>query len=691
MDIKSIYYTSNSFDSKFPTNSRSSFKNQIDEHEFHYIKNKNIQIGLKELTIENRYNTFETKYGSPHMIIVQNIHGQKLNPKYEKILQGPDPPEIDIKSGFDYYFLSDQTPAYRIGHIEALRSFTDVKITIAIPVYYRNHEHIARFAVHNIYFKESNLESDEELISYLNYVYRNIEFDIPTVPEARAELFRLDREQKTLFEINKDGFTVFSDKRFMELDIFLSRGLCEILGFSELTLKAVQGSSLRDILESNFRSKKNENIKNAPNWVFRPLYRAEDLETFTSDPNIKRQIDFRWGKEHDYLRISQNGNIVDTFYNTVTSIEQINFDRGKPNLLGLRTSLTKADIFKNCIYDTQIEFVNVRDRAKGVQTFTVKNPSLYETSIENISNAKFEIIDIDTGKRPNFTIGTPTYMQFHVTNNSKMTKRFNIFLDSSDAMSKIYFPINNPADFCIKLPERLVFDKKWEIALKNIFIGNDLYNIYSESCWLTVTIFKTPVEGKTDDAFYVKLYLEDGLYKTIKELCNHIQSLFDHEKLKLKISVKRNSTRVKITCEEKRERDRFLKYTLLLSPHLANILGYDLTNNQEFSLSFHPRKTYIATFTSKIELLIPRNFMILCDVVSESVFGSKTVKILKLLSSSFVREREIITFSFDQDEFIELAIKEFSSIRIRVVDTTGNLIKSLNSHPTRCQVQFRKK
>ena len=135
------------------------------------------------------------------------------------------------------------------------------------------------------------------------------------------------------------------------------------------------------------------------------------------DPNIKRQIDFRWGKEHDYLRISQNGNIVDTFYNTVTSIEQINFDRGKPNLLGLRTSLTKADIFKNCIYDTQIEFVNVRDRAKGVQTFTVKNPSLYETSIENISNAKFEIIDIDTGKRPNFTIGTPTYMQFHVTNN----------------------------------------------------------------------------------------------------------------------------------------------------------------------------------------------------------------------------------------------------------------------------------
>ena len=672
-------------------NTRSSFRNQIDEHEFHYIRNKNIQIGLKELTFENRYNTFETRYGSPHMIIVQNIHGKKLNPKYGKILQGPDLPDIDIESGFDYYFLSDQKPSYRIGHIDAQRSFTDVKISVSIPALHRDHELITRFAVHNIYFKESNLESDEELISYLNYVYHNIEFDIPSVPEARLELFRLDKEKKTLFEIDKDGFTVFSDKRYMELDIFLSRGLCEILGFNELTLEAVQGKSLRGILESNFRSKKYENIKNDPNWVFRPLYRPEDLETFTNDSNIKKLLDFQWGEECDYLRISQNGNIVDTFHNKVTSNKKINFERGKPNILGLRTSLTKADIFKNCVYDTQIEFVNVKDRAEGVQTFNVKNPSLYETSIENISNAKFELIDIDTGKKPNFTVGTPTYMHFHVSNNSRMSKRFNIFFDSSDTLSKIYFPTNKSADFCIKLPERLVFDKQWEIALKNIFIGNDLYNVYSDSCWLSVTIYKSPTEAKKDDQFYTKLFLQDGLYKTTKELCKHIQSLFDREKLNLKISVKRHSTRVKLTCEEKRESGRYLRYTVILSPHLANILGYDLTNNQEFSLPFIPKKTFIATFTPKIELLIPRNFMVLCDVVSESVFGSKTVKILKLLSSNFVRTREIMTFSFDQDEFVELAIKEFSSIRIQVLDTTGNLIKSLNTHPTRCQIQFKLK
>ena len=58
-------------------NTRTSFVNQIDEHEFHYIDNKSIQVGLKGLTFENRYSTFTPKYGSPNMIIVQDNFGQK--------------------------------------------------------------------------------------------------------------------------------------------------------------------------------------------------------------------------------------------------------------------------------------------------------------------------------------------------------------------------------------------------------------------------------------------------------------------------------------------------------------------------------------------------------------------------------------------------------------------------------------
>ena len=64
-NAKNIYYTSNSFQSKYPTNCRSSFSSQIDEQEFHYIDKRNVKIGLKQITFENTYTTFKTKYGSP--------------------------------------------------------------------------------------------------------------------------------------------------------------------------------------------------------------------------------------------------------------------------------------------------------------------------------------------------------------------------------------------------------------------------------------------------------------------------------------------------------------------------------------------------------------------------------------------------------------------------------------------------
>ena len=127
-----------------------------------------------------------------------------------------------------------------------------------------------------------------------------------------------------------------------------------------------------------------------------------------------------------------------------------------------------------------------------------------------------------------------------------------------------------------------------------------------------------------------------------------------------------------------------------MSPALANILGFDRTNERDFIIPFEIKKTCSATFSPNINLLTPRNFMILCDVVSESVFGSKSIRILKLLSSNFEPERDIINFSFHQEEFVDIAIKEFTSIRMQIVDTTGDLIKSTQQYPTRCQIQFMK-
>ena len=475
---KNIYYTSNSFQTDYPENSRSSFINRIDEHEFHYINKQNIKIGLKEITFENTYNTFKTKYGNPNMIIVQDNYGEKVNPLFEKVHPGPESPEIDIQSGLDYYILSDQKPSYGICNLSTPNSFTDVKISAFFTTVFKGKQHVIRFIVHNIYFHESPLQSDKEIIAYLNHVFHNIEFDVPSVPPSRPEGFRLDREKKTLFDVDKYGFVTFWDKRHMGLDIFLSNELCKILGFTRDSLVRDNSETLQELLFSNFAEKKVENIGREIDWVFSSLYKPEELRTFTTDTNVQNILDTKWDNDHGYLRISQDGNIRDSFFNKVISTNTVDLEQGKPVLLGLRTNFSKPDIFKNCRYDTQLEFLNVKDMSRGIQIFKVQHPTLHDTSLEKISNAKFELIDIDTGTRPNFSIGTPTFLHFHVNDKISMNHRFNVFLDSSDKLSKSYFPFNNPSDFCIKLPERLEFNKKWEIALKIFSLGM-IYSIYS--------------------------------------------------------------------------------------------------------------------------------------------------------------------------------------------------------------------
>ena len=405
---------------------------------------------------------------------------------------------------------------------------------------------------------------------------------------------------------------------------------------------------------------------------------------------------------------------------SLTSIRshfKIDLSTLRPEILGLRTNLKTPDIFKNSVYDTQVEFINVKDHPQGVQIHEVKNPVFFETTIEKISSAHFELIDISSGRLPNFSPGSPTYVHLLVNNNPKMSKRFNVFLDSSDKYSKLLFPTNVPHDFTIKLPERLQFDKKWSITLKKIFIGNDLYNIYRDSCWFEVNVIRSLPSNKEvndvptfanqvpPDQFEVydpitgvylydqlhlqsKFHIPDMRIKNITDLCALIQNNFDENNIKIKIWVQ--NERVCLTLM-KNEEYQLREYSVKFSPHLGNILGFDKSGGGEMKIQFKTHPKFTAAYRSNVSLLAPTNFIVLCDVVSESVFGDKSEKILKFLSTSFNSGKDIIDLSFYQDEFVDLNVKEFSTMRIQLVDATGNLIKSGNHIPTRCQVEFVKK
>ena len=164
---------------------------------------------------------------------------------------------------------------------------------------------------------------------------------------------------------------------------------------------------------------------------------------------------------------------------SVTLENEINLNINKPNILALQTDFSEPSIYNN-EYNSTIAYFNSRDVGVEVAEFNIKNPAYYETTIEKFCKSSVTIIDIATKKQPFFSDGSPTYIKVFMKPKTEMGKAFNIFLDSSDKKSKLFYPKNNESEFEIQLPQRLEFNKNWEVCLKTIFLGNDVFNIYED-------------------------------------------------------------------------------------------------------------------------------------------------------------------------------------------------------------------
>ena len=127
---------------------------------------------------------------------------------------------------------------------------------------------------------------------------------------------------------------------------------------------------------------------------------------------------------------------------------------------------------------------------------------------------------------------------------------------------------------------------------------------------------------------------------------------------------------------------------LRLSRYLACILGYTSTPKTFQSLRFDENIEYIAPHNPNMFLTYPKNLIIGCDIVDDTIFGGQHVKLLRLVTNTTNLTSDILTFDFQQDENVSLSIREFKSIHISILDATGNPVKSESNFGTKLQVQF---
>ena len=132
--------------------------------------------------------------------------------------------------------------------------------------------------------------------------------------------------------------------------------------------------------------------------------------------------------------------------------------------------------------------------------------------------------------------------------------------------------------------------------------------------------------------------------------------------------------------------------TLFLSPNLAHIVGfnkYDAESiNEEFEAKFNKTSTQVASHATDLFLLHPRNLIICCDIVNDTIFSGEHVKLLRLVTNPIDVSGDMITFDFLQNEYVELLVKEFKSIRIRIADVSGKTVICDSDLPTRLQIRF---
>ena len=124
--MKNKFFSSNTQNYLFPSNTRNSFYSYIDANDLNYIPDKYLLAALKAITFDNKTTTLKLNHKQPNIIIRQTDATFGWD-NYEGPMQRTIGP-AQFKFGRDYIYINDMVEANdRYGTVEC-RSFTDIKI-----------------------------------------------------------------------------------------------------------------------------------------------------------------------------------------------------------------------------------------------------------------------------------------------------------------------------------------------------------------------------------------------------------------------------------------------------------------------------------------------------------------------------------------------------------------------------------
>ena len=625
---RNIFYASNTQSELFPYNTRTQFNQYVDVHNLDYIKQDDIEVAIKSIAFDNKQSIhIQPTIKQPHIMIVQEITEEEPYTQFMRTILN--------------------TKGEKSGIMKSLKNAKKIEEVIDIS--------------------ESN------------------DFVIVNNCDARRIIVQshLDREFSNILFISNNTIIHHIYLHYKEcfyLDTFINH-INDVL--KSVTFYHDDAKIETDLMQKEYE------LHALPFKILIHEYMAETLGIYTEKQKSSQLLDY-FNNIQDCTKDSPAYMFMNDVYKCKQQLVYYEVKRGisplkvhprlfRSTLYGIRSNISETTI-SSAHYDTIVGVF--QDCGKhDVLNIEFQNPPFFKTRKELLSHAQFNIFDLDSNKNNQTpSIGSPTYIHTIVQAAPKRMKRpFTIFLDSSCPISKQLYPENTNTDFIIELPERLNFRQNWTVTLKTLFLSNKIQNI--EDCHVQYRKIN-PVDYIVRQKAFT---LKNGNYGTLASFIHEIGEEFKRTSMPFNISEVENG-RVKI--KRKGRLKKGYKSELILSKYLASILGFTSSPKQYQALRFDQNPEYIAPHNPNLFLVYPKNLIVGCNIVDDTIFGGQNVKLLRLITNSDNLESDILTFQFHQDEKVMLGIREFKSIHISIMDVTGSPVKSESNFPSRLQLMF---
>ena len=345
---------------------------------------------------------------------------------------------------------------------------------------------------------------------------------------------------------------------------------------------------------------------------------------------------------------------------------------------GVRSTLCLNPVIRGTYADNVVCMFTIEKTLNPIEVkITLNNSFFLSTTKHLISNACFEIINLKTNTVIPSSSIKETIIEVFVKSSSfdKMKRPFSMLLQSDEEKSLQIYQHNNNMKFSIELPQRKELVGDWSVVLKGLTMTSNIANV-QENDLFYISLFSYADKSFTNPPVSLIYYLPAGFYSKKIEMINPINTWLEEENIHLKFEITRNN-RVKL----KRTNNNYDSYAfveLTLSSYLSIALGFE--NETVFNPVKHKDKT--AQFVGNLNIGIPTDIMIKCDLIYNTLVGNRSIKMLRYITNfNSQLNKSIINFQFKDIVPCMIENKSFSKIQFEFCTVNDDrLILARNDH-----------